>query len=141
MLSEIRGFAVEMADAACNVLGSSTSPTPNAAGYSTTQTAMPLNSVPIPCHVFRPRDFGIERPEGGEQASVVRFKCRLPFDLSPYFLSPYGLRAQDQIQIVGGPTYEILGIDAGRTDAIQQIVDLKLVKFRTSSDIPCNTKS
>jgi hypothetical protein len=127
MLSEFRGYAVEMADATCNVLGFSSAPTPNAAGYAVTSTAAVLNTIPIPCHVFRPRDFGIERPEGGEQAAVVRFKCRLPFYLSPYFESEYELKAQDQIQIIGGPIYEILGLDDGRTDAIQQIVDVKLV--------------
>jgi hypothetical protein len=113
MLSELRGYAVEMADATCNVLGFSSAPTPNAAGYAVTSTAAVLNTI--------------ERPEGGEQAAVVRFKCRLPFDLSPYFESEYELKAQDQIQIIGGPIYEILGLDDGRTDAIQQIVDVKLV--------------
>lgn len=127
MLSELRGYAPLINDATCNVLGFTSSRTPNASGYATTGTPPVVNSSPIPCHVYRPRDFGIERPEGGEQASIVRFKCRLPYDLTPYFEAPYELKAQDQIQIIGGPTYEILGIDAGRTDAVQQIVDLKLV--------------
>lgn len=119
-LAQMRNEAVLAMDGSCNILSNSGATLNGAGGKSATKSNwQPIAGSPFKCRVWRQRDFATQAQEGGTQQSISRYKCSLPVGTP--------VQVKQRIQVVGGPTYEVVGTDVGRTDPIQILCDIKLV--------------
>ena len=119
-LVDMQATAVAAMDSSCNILSPSGATLTAAGGRSAAKTNWnAIAGSPFPCRIWRQRDFAVQAQEAGVQQAIQRFKASLPVG------TPVATKMR--IQVIGGPTYEVVGTDAGRTDAIQILCDIKQV--------------
>jgi hypothetical protein len=119
-ISDMQATAVAAMDSTCNILSASGAALNGAGGKSASKTVWnAIAGSPFPCRIWRQRDFAVNQQEAGTQQSILRFKASLPVGTA--------VATKMRLQVVGGPTYEVVGTDVGRTDPIQILCDIKQV--------------
>lgn len=73
----------------------------------------------FPCLVWLVKSLARINEEGGSMQTVERYACALPLGTP--------VTTKNRIAVIGGSTYEVVGVNLDNANAVQIVLDLKLV--------------
>ena len=119
-LARMTAVAVGAMTQTCNILSNSGAGLNSAGGRNAANSNWnPIAGGPFKCLVWRDKIFTVTEEESGVVQQVSRYKCALRPGTP--------VTAKNRVALVGPPVYEIQGMDDSYANAVQIILDCKLV--------------
>ena len=119
-LARMTAVAVGAMTQTCNILSNSGAGLNSAGGRNAANSNWnPIAGGPFKCLIWRDKIFTVTEEESGVVQQVSRYKCALPLGTP--------VTTKNRVALVGGPVYEIQGVDDANANAVQIILDCKLV--------------